>query len=233
LGFIYKEGDADFKIGDNNGQLTNLGVLSLQRWKKGILVVHFLFSLKKQASNTHTAEGTHGQAMFADFVQAMHKYPGRNILFVFYDPTQNQSTNFLFVLNGESADKYTSVVNWKKIKRCIQLNSTSSISSSTLQQATGNYADYGFCTSQNSNRKESTTGHAMPALKPTSKVPEIIDVFVTLTTFAASNQPSWRLHDDYFSTFDPEILSEFSNKIDSQNGLPSLHLAVTCVEHPC
>jgi hypothetical protein len=73
----------------------------------------------------------------------------------------------------------------------------------------------------------------MPALKPTSKVPEIVEVFVRLTTFAASNRPSWRLHDDYFSMFNPNILSEFSNKIDHRNGLPSLHLAVTCVERPC
>ena len=74
MGFVYEESDADFKKADNNGQLTNLGMLSLQRWKKGISVVHFLFPSKKQASNTRTAEGPHGQATFADFVQAMHKY---------------------------------------------------------------------------------------------------------------------------------------------------------------
>jgi hypothetical protein len=73
LGLVYKEGSAHFKKADNNGQLTNLGMLSLQRWKKGILVVHFLFPLEKQASNTCTAEGLHGQATFADFVQAMRK----------------------------------------------------------------------------------------------------------------------------------------------------------------
>jgi hypothetical protein len=178
LGF-YEEGNEDFKKADNNGQLTNLGMLSLQQWKKCISVIHFLFPSKKQASNTCTAEGPHGQATFGDFVQAMHQYRRPDIRFVFYDPTKNHTTDFLFVLNGESADKYTSAVAcWKKIKRRIQLDSTSFIPSSTLRQATSNYAHYGFCTSQNSNRKESTTGHAMPALKPTSKVPEIVDVFL-------------------------------------------------------
>jgi hypothetical protein len=94
LAFVYEEGVVDFKKADKNGQLTNLDMLSLQQWKKGILVVHFLFPSKKQASNTRTAEGANGQATFADFVQPMHKYQGPDIRFVFYDPTKTHSTNF-------------------------------------------------------------------------------------------------------------------------------------------
>jgi hypothetical protein len=43
LGFVYEEGDEDFKKDDINGKLTNLGILSLQCWKSGILAVHFVF----------------------------------------------------------------------------------------------------------------------------------------------------------------------------------------------
>ena len=74
LGFVYEEGNDDFRKSDNKGQLTNLGILSTQRWKQGILAIHFLFPNKKQASNTRTARGPHGQATFVEFVHAMHEY---------------------------------------------------------------------------------------------------------------------------------------------------------------
>jgi hypothetical protein len=82
----------------------------------------------------------------------------------------NHSTNFLFFLNSKSAEEYTSAINWQKIKQRILLDCPSAASTShTICQATGSYADYGFFTSQNSNRDDSTTGHAMPALKANSK----------------------------------------------------------------
>jgi hypothetical protein len=47
LGFVYEEGDADFRKADANGLLTNLGKLSLERWESGILAIHFLFPSEK------------------------------------------------------------------------------------------------------------------------------------------------------------------------------------------
>ena len=101
------------------------------------------------------------------------------------------------------------------------------------RKAPGNYADYGFCTSQNSSRDGSTTGHAMPALKPNSKLPEIVDVFRALTCFAESTQPLWRPGHGHFALVDPDVLSEFAHKIDSGNSIPSLHVAVTSTHDPC
>jgi hypothetical protein len=71
LGFLYKEGDDDFRKDDINGRLTNLGTLSLQHWKSGIF--------QKQACNTCTVEGDHGQATFLEFVQVMQQYHGPDI----------------------------------------------------------------------------------------------------------------------------------------------------------
>ena len=233
LGFIYEEGNEDFAKKDSNGKLTNLGILSLERWESGILAIHFVFPSKKQASNTRTAEGPHGQATFLDFARAMHKYRGPEIRFHFCAPDTNHSTNFLYVLNGDAARKYTASIDWEQIKNRIDLDSPSLVPNSTVRQATGNYADYGYCTSQNSNRNGSTTGHAMPALKPNSTVREIVDVFVALTTFATNTRPLWRQDEDHFASIDDDTLSEFAQKIDQRNGLPSLHLAVTSVAQPC
>jgi hypothetical protein len=233
LGFVYEEGDDNFRRDDTNGQLTHLGILSQQRWKSGITTIHFIFPSESQASNTRTAEGPHGQATFVAFANAMREYRGPDIRFLFYAPDCNHSTDFLFVLNGEAAEEYTTAINWKKIRKRIKLDSPSVISNSTARQATGNYADYGFCSSQSSNRNESITGHAMPALKPNSKAGEIVDAFVALTSFAANSRPKWRPLDDHFARIKPEILAEFAHKIDKRNSLPSLHIAVTSVKHPC
>jgi hypothetical protein len=184
LGFVYEEGDSDFTKKDTNGKLTNLGILNLHRWSSGISVIHFVFPSKQQASNTRTAEGPHGQATFLDFVRAMRKYRGTAIRFQFYAPDVNHSNDFLFVLNGTAAQKYSASINWKLIKRRIDVDSPSVEPNSTVRQATGNYADYGFCTSQNSSRRTSTTGHSMPALKPNSTESEIIEVFLALTSLA-------------------------------------------------
>jgi hypothetical protein len=166
LGFVYEEGDADFRKTDANGRLTNLGKLSLERWESGILAIHFLFLSKKQAINARTAEGPHYQVTFHEFSLAMQNYRGSDIRFVFYAPNSNHSTDHLFVLNGPSAHQYTPAITWKKLKKRIPLGCRSVIYTSTLRQAAGNFSDYGFCTSQNSNRKESIPGHAMPAIKP-------------------------------------------------------------------
>jgi hypothetical protein len=54
---------------------------------------------------------------------------------------------------------------------CIQLDYPSSLPAlSTVLQATGNYANHGFCSSLDSKQKESTTGHAMLALNRKFKI---------------------------------------------------------------
>jgi hypothetical protein len=151
LGFVYEEGDVDFRKADAHGHLTNLGKLSLQRWESGLSAVHFIFPSKKQASNVRTTEGPHHQATFHEFILAMQKYCGPDIRFVFYDPNCNHSNEFLFVLNGAAANQYTSAITWQKIKKQIKLNCRSVTTTFTLRQAAGNFADFGFCTSQNSN----------------------------------------------------------------------------------
>jgi hypothetical protein len=167
LGFVYEEGDNNFSSAGSTSSLTNPGILNQERWRSGTLSVHFIFPAEKQASNTGTAEGPHYQATFLDFILAMKQYCGPEVRFIFYDPTVNHSTDFLFILNGESATKYTSAIAWPKIKKHIGLDCPSSSlpASNTVRQAADNYADYGFCSSHNSNWKESVTGHAMPALK--------------------------------------------------------------------
>jgi hypothetical protein len=233
LGFVYEEGGADFRKADANGHLTNLGKLTLERWESGILAIHFLFPSEKQAINARTAEGPHYQVTFHEFSLAMQKYRGPDIRFVFYAPNSNHSTDYLFVLNGPSAHQYTSAITWKKLKKRSLLDCCSVISMSTLRQAAGNFSDYGFCTSQNSNRKESITGHAMPAIKPNSTDPEIIEAFVALTSFASNTRPLWRPDKDHFALIDDAILMEFAHKIDPRNRIPSMHLAVTSNHQPC
>jgi hypothetical protein len=135
----------------------------------------------------------------------------------------------------EAAEEHTSKIDWKKIKQRITLDCHPSLASTsrTIRQATGNYADYGFCTSQNSNRNGSSTGHAMPGLKPNSRLLEIVDAFVALTSFAKHTQPSWRPNGSHFALFDPDVLSEFAHKIDGDNFIPSLHIARTSATNPC
>jgi hypothetical protein len=120
------------------------------------LSVHFIFQPKKQASNTRTADGPHYQATFLNFILGMKQYRGPDIRFVFYNPTVNHSTDFLFILIGESATEYTSAIAWPKIKKRIGLDCPSSSlpTLNTVRQAAGNCADYGFSSSRNSNRKE-------------------------------------------------------------------------------
>jgi hypothetical protein len=79
LGFVYEEGNTDFKASDFNGALTGLGELSLQHWKCGITTIHFLFPSVKQASNTCTAEGPHYQATFLGMVRTMEQYKASDI----------------------------------------------------------------------------------------------------------------------------------------------------------
>jgi hypothetical protein len=117
LGFVYEEGDDNFRKDCANGRLTNVGKLSFQLWKSGISAVHFLFLSKKQASNARMAEGPHCQATFLEFIQAMQKYRGPDIPFVFCAPNSNDSANLLFVLNWEAAHQYTPTIDWKKIKK--------------------------------------------------------------------------------------------------------------------
>ena len=145
LGFVYEEGNETFRKEDVNGKLTNLGILNPVRWRSGISVIHFLFPSDKQASNTRTAEGPHGQATFVDFVWAMDLYEGPDITFRFYGPNENHSTNFLFVLNGAAALKYTLAINRHQMKERINQDAPSLAPTSTQQQVAGNYSDYGFC----------------------------------------------------------------------------------------
>jgi hypothetical protein len=149
------------------------------------LAIHFIFPSEKQASSVRTVDDHHPQATFCEFVQAMQNYRGLDIQFVFYAPSNcSHSADFLFVLKWEASHQYTLAINWKKIKKKILFECRSAISNSTLWQATGNYANNDDCSSQNSaNSNESITGHATPAMmKPKTKVPEIIDFFVTLTS---------------------------------------------------
>jgi hypothetical protein len=150
LGFVYEEGDNDFRKDDANGRLRNLGKLNLQSWESCISAVHFMFPSEKQATNARTAKCPHCQATFREFIQAMQKYCGPDIRFVFYTPNCNHSTNFLFAPNREAAHQYTLAINLEKIKKQILLNCHSAISNSTLWEASGNCANYVFCTSQNS-----------------------------------------------------------------------------------
>jgi hypothetical protein len=235
LGFVYERGGDNFSSADSTSSLTNLGILNQERWRSGILSVHFIFPAEKQASNTRTAEGPHYQATFLVFILAMKQYRGPDIRFVFYDPTVNHSTDFLFILNGESATKYTSAIAWLKIKKRIGLDcpSSSLLSSNTVRQAAGNYANYGFCSSQISNQKESITGQVMPALKENSKAPEIVDAFVALTLFGSKTRPSCRLHEEHFSQIAADVLSHFAGEINKTNKLSSLHTAITSIHQPC
>jgi hypothetical protein len=73
----------------------------------------------------------------------------------------------------------------------------------------------------------------MPVLKENSELPEIIDPFVALTDLAVKTRPWWRLDEDPFTRIGKDILLEFALKIDTQNGCPSLHIAITSVLHPC
>jgi hypothetical protein len=91
LGFVYEEGDVDFRKADAHARLPNLGKLSLQRWESGLSAIYFIFPSKKQASNVRTAEGPHYQATFHEFILTMQKYRGPDIRFVFYDPSCNHS----------------------------------------------------------------------------------------------------------------------------------------------
>jgi hypothetical protein len=172
------------------------------------------FPAEKQASQMRTAEGPHYQATFIDFILAMKQYRGSDIRFLFYDPSINHSTDFLYILNGESANEYTSGIAWPKIKTRIGIDcpSTSLPISNTVQQAAGNYADYGFCTSQNTNQKESITGHAMPALKDNSKMREIVDAFVTLTVFGSKTRSLWRPHEDLYAAINAGLLSSYAGE---------------------
>jgi hypothetical protein len=124
-------------------------------------------------------------------------------------------------------------INWKKVKKRILFDCHSVISTSTLWQAADNYAGYGFCTSPNSNRNESITGHAMPAIKPNSTELETVEAFVALTSFASNMWPLWRLDKNHFDLIDDAILSEFAKTINPWNKIPSLHSAVTSNHQPC
>jgi hypothetical protein len=124
-------------------------------------------------------------------------------------------------------------ITWQKIKKRIKLDCRSVTTTSTLRQAAGNFADHGFCTSQNSNRKESITGHAMPALKPNSTEPEIVGVLVALTSFTSNTRPLWRPDNNHFALIDAATLKDFAQTIHPRNKIPSMHLAVTNKEHPC
>jgi hypothetical protein len=106
----------------------------------------------------------------------------------------------------------------KQIKKRIQPNCRSVISSNfTLRQTAGNYADYGFWTSQNSNQYESITGHAMPVIKPNSTEPKILDVFAALASFASNTRPLSRPDKNHFASIDDDIchslLTKLMNKI--------------------
>jgi hypothetical protein len=122
--------------------------------------------------------------------------------------------NFLFVLNGEAVHGYMSVIDWKEIKIGIPPDYCSAIYISTVWQASGNYANYDFVHHKNRDQNESTIGHAMPAMKPNSKVPQIIDVLVPLTSFDMNTPLLWRPIEDHFALIDEDSLSEFAHKIE-------------------
>jgi hypothetical protein len=119
LGFVYEEGEDILRKANISGLLTNLGILSQQGWRSGMLLVHFIMSIQKQVSNTRTTESSDQQALFIDLLCAMKLYGGPDIGFAFYKPTVNHSTNFLFILNGKLDKEYTSATNWPTIKKCI------------------------------------------------------------------------------------------------------------------
>jgi hypothetical protein len=64
-------------------------------------------------------------------------------------------------------------------------------------------------------------------------LPEIEDAFIALADLTVKIQPSWRLEEDHFSRIGEDVLSKSAWKIDRQNYLLSLHMAVTSVLHPC
>jgi hypothetical protein len=70
-------------------------------------------------------------------------------------------------------------------------------------------------------------------MKPNSKVPETLEVFAALTSFASNTWPLWRPNKDHFALTNDDSLSEFVYKIDKRNGIPSLHTLVTSVKQPC
>jgi hypothetical protein len=199
----------------------------------GITTVHFLFPSRHQGHLARDAKDPHYQSQFADVVAAMKEYKGNVLSFIFYDPLLNHSTNFLSVINGWDAKRHTDTIDWDNVSKHITTDSENKSSSATSRQAPGNSSDYGFCSSQCSGRKGSDTGHAMPQIKPNSTVPEVRDAFVALTSFAENTPAAWRPGRSPFESLDPHILSEFANKIDKNNLLPSLHLATTSPRQPC
>ena len=220
--------------------LTSLGKLSLERWQHASKI-HVLFPSKQQLYLLRTAADTHYQVLLKDFVCKLEQFDGE-IAVNFYSPTKNHSTDMLFVLNNDSAEKYVSRVSWGALLLNMKNDAENHakacdiedrIPKITSRQAEGNKFSYGTCHNNSISPVRDVNGNSRPNIKSETFHPVVIGSFVALSLAAEEIYPKWRPDKKYSDILPDEYIMKFAQKIHNDCLIPNNHVSITSVEKPC
>ena len=234
LCFIFETFHSSKEHLDSSGALTSLGKLNAHRWSEAVKSVHVVFPSEKQAYNVRHARHPHYQCLFSSFLEFISKPLHGDFELRICWPNEDHHSDEISIHNGLAASKFVDAIDWSAIgQRIITDSRVDRSAGGAARQSPGNSVDYGYTTSQSTSRKNSESGHAKPAMKNNTRLPEIKRAFVTISDLAQDFRPRWRPGGDPFEYMDETTRFEFAQAIHERNFLESLHPAVTTIDRQC
>ena len=239
LVFIFEQ------LKDNTGAytktaLTSLGKASLERWKH-TRKIHVMFPAKHQLYLLKTAVDPHYQILLKDFLEKVSEF-NSDLHVQFYSPQENHSSEMLYILNNESAERFVNQVNWDPLMKRMEIDAANEdkgdiseyhIPKKVCRQAAGNGCSYGTCHNHSMAKDRDANGNSRPNIKATTYDPNVLKAFLALSKAAEAINPSWRPTQKYSDILPDDYLMKFAHKIHEDNIFANLHAGRTSVLEPC
>ena len=239
LCFFFEEPKESFDAANGSCQLDNLGPFSTERWSGHIKCVHCIFpntESRGQGYIVRSANSTHYQGLFLEFIETMKSDPGFTPVRIYY-PGRDYSNEFLVVLNkATSISPLLSKVHWPSISACIETLSQNNTTTSMVNRQSRQFVDFGYTSSICTLRRHSATGVSKPLVKPGTKDPCVITCFCALSALAQTTEIPWLLQKGLEPFIDPDFPERqdmFPGVIDHANLVDSLRLNECDIDHRC
>jgi len=185
--------------------LVQLGPFSAERWRY-VGAIHVLFPPLPSFGDmdivqlyiSATAYLPHYQETFQKFLDAWHEYDYPLKIYL-YDPREDHSNHFMFVLNQSVTERLPLLPDWDAISIILDTELSKSktskkVSSGSGRQVDGNFVDYGLTGNQGNSRESVdgvNNGIACPPRKPGTKQPAVLQCFLAATEVAKNVSVEW------------------------------------------
>eukprot|EP00978_Attheya_sp_CCMP212_P020262 scaffold57770_cov63-Attheya_sp.AAC.2 len=238
IAFIFEEN----KDLPSSKALCDMGSLSHERWSRTKPRLHCVMQNTLPSGMFYVARSAnvcHYQCRMRTLIKSLQAYEGSTIEINIYNPLCDYTNGFMTVGNTmESTQALQQHLNWNVLETILDdsnstdtsLDSTSSTSSSTpkrKRQAVENFVDFGWTSSTCQTRNGSSTGVAVPRLKPQTESPLISEVFLQASSIIKTISVQWLEKSEciFQDSDEPSRKSDFQDAIAHGNIVQAIRVA--------